>query len=409
MHHHARFTLLAVLALSAGTLAPALTSSASAATTLTVDDNLSCPGATYHTISDAVAAAAPGDTIKVCAGIYPETVNVDKPLTFLGAKAGSDGRKHRKHQELESVVVNKAGDFVIAAGVGGVTIDGFFLVGAGSDDLTADAIEAFSGGSGFTFVNNVIRDNELGINVANPDGSQPTEIARNAFIDNSVGTTGAGGTAVFISSGPANSTTIEDNSFTGHRETAINFAGDAGNPSRGLIVADNTSKNDATFVVAINSSNALIDGNVVSYSGSDNGSAILDFGSNTALRISDNVIKGGDGDNTSGIRVGNFTGTASTGTTVVDNSVTGRYNGIRTSGGYTTLFVGSNQVSDSSNVGILVDSTSTGNTFLRNVVKTSALHDCEDDSTGGLTAGTGNTWRRDTGASGNAVPARICS
>ena len=212
-----RLSLLAVLALAGSTLIPALQSAAAAApaSTLVVDDNMACAGAAYPTISDAVAAAAPGDTIKVCAGIYPESVNVDKPLTFLGAKAGADGRHNRNKLAKESIVLDPTGDFVIAPGVGNVTINGFTLQGAGSDAQTADAIEAFFGGSGFTIIDNVIKDNENGINIQNPDASQPTEIAQNAFTNNNLGTTAEGGTGVFISNGPANSTTIEDNKFSG--------------------------------------------------------------------------------------------------------------------------------------------------------------------------------------------------
>ncbi len=171
----------------------------------------------FSTISGAVAAASAGDTIKVCAGIYPETVNVDKSLTFLGAKSASTHAKHRNHLAQESVVVSLSGDFVIAGGVDDVTIDGFTLRGAGSDEVTADAIEAFGGGSGYTFVNNVIRDNLLGINLQNPDGSQPALIAATPSSTTAKEPPEKGGTAVFISNGPANSTTIESNSFTGHR------------------------------------------------------------------------------------------------------------------------------------------------------------------------------------------------
>src|ERR671937_2523388 len=57
-------------------------------TTLIVDDDhMQCPNATFTSINLAVAAASPGDTIKVCPGIYTENVivPVDKPqLTFLG-------------------------------------------------------------------------------------------------------------------------------------------------------------------------------------------------------------------------------------------------------------------------------------------------------------------------------------
>ena len=408
MRHSSRFAAMAVLATTGGVLSPVFVSAASAApTTLIVDDNSKCSGATFTTISAAVAAASAGDTIQVCAGIYPETVSVDKSLTFRGAMAGKDGRKNRNKLAKESIVVDVNGDFIIAGGVDGVTIDGFTLRGAGNDSVNADAIEAFQGGSGLSVVNNVIRDNLLGINMQNPDGAMPAEISRNAFIDNSLGMSDQGGTAVFISNGPANNTTIENNKFTGHRETAINFAGDGSRPSTGLVVADNASAGDATFVVAINSDGALIDGNTITYAGTDNGSAILDFGSNTNLRISHNSIDGGSATGTSGIRLSAFSGVASVATTVVGNTVSDRYNGIRASDGYTNLFVSDNTVSGSSNVGILMQD-STGNTFSRNTVRTSTVHDCADDSTGSRTSGTANTWRHNTGQSGNSTPNGIC-
>src|ERR671937_3159178 len=79
-------------------------------TTLIVDDDhLQCPNATFTSINQAVAAAFPGYTIKVCPGIYTENVivPVDKPqLTFLGQTQASDGRcanpvtPDRKHDSV---------------------------------------------------------------------------------------------------------------------------------------------------------------------------------------------------------------------------------------------------------------------------------------------------------------------
>jgi hypothetical protein len=43
------------------------------------DDGLQCPNAAFVTIQSAVAAAGPGDQIKVCAGLYPEQVRITKP------------------------------------------------------------------------------------------------------------------------------------------------------------------------------------------------------------------------------------------------------------------------------------------------------------------------------------------
>src|SRR6185369_5152777 len=41
----------------------------------------------YNTISAAIAASIPGDTIRVCPGLYAERVQINKTLTLLGAKA----------------------------------------------------------------------------------------------------------------------------------------------------------------------------------------------------------------------------------------------------------------------------------------------------------------------------------
>ncbi|MGH9732965.1 MAG: right-handed parallel beta-helix repeat-containing protein [Candidatus Acidiferrales bacterium] len=47
---------------------------------IVVSSGNQCPGATFHSIGDAVDAAQPGDDIRVCAGMYAEQVVVDKAL-----------------------------------------------------------------------------------------------------------------------------------------------------------------------------------------------------------------------------------------------------------------------------------------------------------------------------------------
>lgn len=48
------------------------------------DDRVQCPEAPFTSISAAVAAASPGDRIRVCPGLYVENVNVDKRLRLRG-------------------------------------------------------------------------------------------------------------------------------------------------------------------------------------------------------------------------------------------------------------------------------------------------------------------------------------
>ena len=55
---------------------------AGAATTIVV--GVSCPGAQFAKIQDAVNAASPGDTIRICPGQYDEQVTIDKNLEVDG-------------------------------------------------------------------------------------------------------------------------------------------------------------------------------------------------------------------------------------------------------------------------------------------------------------------------------------
>src|SRR5204862_7641643 len=106
-----------------------------------------------------VAAASPGDTIKVCPGTYAENVSVTIPLTFLGAQAGKDGRHGRDNASKESVVQNAAGSgFALTGGADNVTIDGFTISGVDSNS-TDFGVSAFQGTSGRTVVNDVATGN----------------------------------------------------------------------------------------------------------------------------------------------------------------------------------------------------------------------------------------------------------
>ena len=128
------------------------------------------------TIEDTVgyvyAAASPGDTIKVCAGIYGEHVDISTPnLTLQGVRAGVSAVNRAG---TSSTISNANGAITIEASANGTTIDGFTIQGGSINN--ADGIADFAGSSGLTLVNNIIKLNANGINLQNPDASMPALI-----------------------------------------------------------------------------------------------------------------------------------------------------------------------------------------------------------------------------------------
>lgn len=85
----------------------------------------------HSTIGAAVAAASPGDTIKVCPGAYP-SVTVNKSVTLLGANAGV----HPAVGTHPTETVGVRGPESVVAGLSpaadGITVDGFKFLKAGT-------------------------------------------------------------------------------------------------------------------------------------------------------------------------------------------------------------------------------------------------------------------------------------
>jgi hypothetical protein len=96
-----------------------------AATLVVDDDGVQCPSPDYNTISAAVAASDPNDTIQVCAGNYNESVTVSYPLIFRGPNAGVSWNGARG---AEANVTSAVTTFNLLNGQN-VTIDGFAITG----------------------------------------------------------------------------------------------------------------------------------------------------------------------------------------------------------------------------------------------------------------------------------------
>src|SRR5919201_5834411 len=171
-------------------------------TTLIVDDDhMQCPNATFTSINAAVTVAAPGDTIKVCPGIYRENVIADKQLTFLGQTQASDGRcanpitLDRKHDSVVQYPSNpgtgaNGGSAGFSVQASGVVIDGFIVEpltpGAGGPAQDGDGVYSGPLVSGTVVENSIIQHNARGVHLFS-NGLTESVVRMNCIRDNNLG------------------------------------------------------------------------------------------------------------------------------------------------------------------------------------------------------------------------------
>ena len=125
-----RGMLLACAALSGCEAAPAVDVEAldGAGAVLVVDDDRSqCPTAAFTTIAAAVAAAAPGDRIDVCPGLYAETVLVGTTLTLSGR--GPAPSLRTGDPTTEAVLQPPPGASGLTLGADDIVVEGFTIAG----------------------------------------------------------------------------------------------------------------------------------------------------------------------------------------------------------------------------------------------------------------------------------------
>src|SRR5687767_1735887 len=209
---------------------------ATAATTLVVDDDGTCPGAAYSTIQSAVNAAAPGDTIQVCAGMYTETVTVNKTLTLLGAQYGVDARTRAAGPGTESVVNGAGGGFIITAS--DVVINGFTIEGASGPGIKVSGPATVEDAQ---VLYNIIRNNTLGLYLINI--SPAVDAVRFNLFDSNNGAGANSGVGIYSDSG-APAIIVDGNKFTGHNAAAISLDGG----QIGAYITNNQLVNDSSIL-----------------------------------------------------------------------------------------------------------------------------------------------------------------
>lgn len=183
----------------------------------------------------AVAAAAPGDTIHVPAGIYPAPLVIDKPLTLLG-------------EDMPTIQGDGTGD-VVVINAPDVTVSGFIVTGSG-DSLDREHAGITVGGKHVTLENNRIEDSLFGIYLHNA----PDSILRgNTVVGKDLDISRRGdGLKIWYSA----NTLVENNNVHDSRDAVIWF-------SPGSTVRGNTMQNNRYGIHFMSTDNHLVEDNVL--------------------------------------------------------------------------------------------------------------------------------------------------
>jgi nitrous oxidase accessory protein NosD len=251
----------------------------------------------FATITLAIAAASPNDTIEVCPGLYAEQVQINKTLTLLGAQAGVDARTRPFVAANESIIDWPDGPVQVLAD--NVVIDGFTIQGAVNNPSSPpfSALGAgiwtnpgFSGtGGGHQIFNNIIQDNIIGIYL-NHDGGLPgisvAFVERNLIRNNNLPGP-AGGTGIYSDLG-LHHINIMRNEFSGQTSAAINLAGA---PQSNISFSLNELAGGMERVLFSNTSDSIIEENVSV--GTTGNAAIRLYGGNDSILITENVLRDG--------------------------------------------------------------------------------------------------------------------
>ena len=275
-------------------MSPAVDAAAEPRMIVVDDDGLQCADADFDNVSEAVARANAGDTVKVCPGVYREFVRVDRPLTLAGASGAIDALEcfdpgSSQPGDLDpatyAVLTRPAddeGDLLTVAS-GGVLVTGLVLEGAVTPQTRVEPIEdaAIRLGpetAGARVHHNLIRHNSLGIDLGS-NGSATTGVDHNCLRENDFGM--AAQRQDFVGGVVDHNQTFQ-NRIIGY-EVGDNFG------SRQSSYAHNVSREDGRGFFVRNSGNVSITDNDLE----PLSTGVQLAGGNTNVRITDNRIVGG--------------------------------------------------------------------------------------------------------------------
>ena len=356
------------LAFGCFTMLGAVGASSASAATLVVDrGEQQCRNADYQSISAAVGAADPGDKIKVCPGLYTETVVVNKPGIRLRAKrtgARSCSSPVAADPARDAIVTGGPQTEAISLQANGIRVRGFVIEGNNVGIRTSGA------SSGYRIRDVIFQRNDFGL-MFGSSGDNRSSVTRSCFRSNGRGQVGGGIFGVAALAGPLRNAAISHNSFF------QNTFGIRLGASSDVNVAHNRSLRDGTW---------------------------MRNGGTVRLRVVHNVVRDAVDAIVFFPLLGAPGGTPNADAVVSHNDLTdNRSDGIQVlANGLVSSLISHNRVGDNGRDGIRIEAGgNSGNLVKHNRLRGNAEHDCHDATQGSGTAGTANVWQQNKGVTEN--------
>jgi len=217
----------------------------------------------FQSIQAAVKAAHAGDTVRVCPGLYEETVKVRKPrLTLKGANAGRDATGRSRRQE--SIVTSDDTTGAVQLLADDITWDGFTIRGV-RGEKNGPGMYTSPDHSGYLIRDTIFKENGIGLHLG-ADGRHLMFVCRNRFVANNEFITG--GYGIYSDEG-AEKVLITSNRFERHNGAAVFFADHdlvGRTPSvtqQHVLVEKNRSVDDKTFAAVFASAHVHLRANSI--------------------------------------------------------------------------------------------------------------------------------------------------
>jgi Periplasmic copper-binding protein (NosD) len=372
-------------------LAPPSVASASRPLVVDAPPEIECPHADFDSIQAAVAAAPAGSRIKVCPGLYTESVVVPKPLRLSAPRhrgAATRCPSDPATDPTRYAIVDSPGlgdGFRLQAD--GIVLEGFVAQGNLTGIVTDPAF------AGHLVRHAISQGNNVGIAFGG-SGALESAVERSCVRSTSVG----------LSSFSLRRAQIRGNELTGNNVGISLFGGgDVG------VMHNDVTDSPVTAMRASRATNVSVRHNHVARAGA----ALLYDGSTGDIRF--NLIEGAVAE---GILLRSSAGVLAQFNRVRESGVgvrllrasgnTVERNAIERSQGHGLLleFSDANAVErnlsrDNGGDGLRVVSQSSANSITRNALLGNGEHDCHDDTVGAGTVGTANFWIRNLGQTEN--------